>query len=60
MGPNRARRKRHAMQCQMSDRFGLHSCSYETAATLLLRGVLKPDNPAHAAILAQFDGGWDV
>ena len=31
--------------------------SYETAATLLLRGVLKPDNPAHAAILAQYDGG---
>ncbi|KAI7837478.1 hypothetical protein COHA_008671 [Chlorella ohadii] len=28
---------------------------YETAATLMLRGVLKPDNPAHAAILAQFD-----
>ncbi|PRW51073.1 pyrroline-5-carboxylate reductase [Chlorella sorokiniana] len=28
---------------------------YETAATLLLRGVLKPDNPAHAAILAQFE-----
>ena len=31
---------------------------YETAATLMLRGMLKPDNPAHAAILAQFDGGW--
>ncbi|KAI7837477.1 hypothetical protein COHA_008670 [Chlorella ohadii] len=28
---------------------------YETAATLMLRGMLKPDNPAHAAILAQFD-----
>jgi len=23
----------------------------------MLRGVLKPDIPAHAAILAQFDGG---
>ena len=35
---------------------------YETAATLLLRGVLKQGNPAHAAILARFEGagaaGW--
>ncbi|EFN53331.1 expressed protein [Chlorella variabilis] len=27
---------------------------YETAATLLLRGILKRDNPAHRAILQQF------
>lgn len=30
---------------------------YETAATLLLRGILKRDNPAHRAILQQFPGG---
>ena len=24
----------------------------------MLRGVLKPEDPAHAAILAQCDGGW--
>ena len=27
---------------------------YETAATLLLRGILRRDNPAHAAILDSF------
>lgn len=31
---------------------------YETASTLLLRCVLKRDNPAHSAILQQFPGGW--
>jgi hypothetical protein len=30
---------------------------YETAATLLLRGVLKRDNPQHRAILQRFEGG---
>jgi hypothetical protein len=28
----------------------------ETASTLLLRGVLKPDNPQHRAILDKFQG----
>ena len=35
---------------------------YETAATLLLRGVLQQGNPAHRAILQMFPGeraaGW--
>ena len=30
----------------------------ETASTLLLRGVLQRDNPAHRAILQSFPGGW--
>ena len=31
---------------------------YETASTLLLRGVLQQSNPAHRAILQMFPGGW--
>ena len=31
---------------------------YETAATLLLRGVLKRENAVDRAILQQFPGGW--
>jgi hypothetical protein len=30
----------------------------ETASTLLLRGVLQRDNPAHHAILQMFPGEW--
>jgi hypothetical protein len=31
---------------------------YETATTLLLRGVLQRGNPRHRAILQMFPGGW--
>lgn len=32
---------------------------YETAATLMLRGVLDPEVPAHEHIIERFAGGYN-